>query len=131
MSRLRAVGRVLDRLSPWIAIGFIVIGFYVVHKQGQEIKEARANSILLSCEQGNRRHKEAEPQIAILIQKGTPPTDPAARAAQAEATRALVGRRPPPKTKAGEIALSQIQRFVQLIAPAYNCQERLATFSRP
>lgn len=131
MSSLRAAGRLFDRASPWIAIGFIVVGFYVVHKQGQEIKEARANSIQLSCQEGNRRHKEAEPRIAVLIQKGKPPPDPAARAAQDEAVRALIGKRPPPTTAAGKRALSQVEAFVQLIAPAYDCKQRLAKFTKP
>lgn len=41
MSRLRLVGRIVDRWSPIVAIGCILVGFMVLHNQGQALHQTQ------------------------------------------------------------------------------------------
>lgn len=37
LDRCGVVWRVLDRVSPWLAIAAVVVGYVIVHKQGHKI----------------------------------------------------------------------------------------------
>lgn len=47
MSRLRDLGRGLDRLSPWIAIALIIIGFKAVHDQSARLNRDEAKTCVI------------------------------------------------------------------------------------
>lgn len=128
------------------------------HENRQRItdnEEIRTDSVRRSCEESNRRHQKAIPQIIGLIENGTPPKDPAERQAQREAIAALLPPhvkptpvpprgvpptlprpgtteqpRPQPKTQAGRQALYGINAFIEIIAPAYNCDQRVQQFTQ-
>lgn len=128
----------------------IPVGIYTVGNTGRidnltaenrqrigDIEGARRDSIRLSCEESNRRHQAAVPQIIGLIEHGTPPKDAAERQAQHEAIVALLPRKDghghyvpqqQPTTQAGKQALYGITAFVEIIAPAYDCTARLKQF---
>jgi hypothetical protein len=52
MSKLKTVGRALDKLSPWIAIGLIALGFSQIHSQGVS-EESLRTAQLRSCHRLN------------------------------------------------------------------------------
>lgn len=80
--------------------------------------------ILFACHESNRRHQEAIPEVVALL-KGTPPKTTAEAATQAEVLAALAPGGREPKTQAARVELRQVQTFVQILAPRYDCAKRL------
>lgn len=61
MFRVRQIGRVLDRASPWIAITLIVIGGVVLHNQGNQIhSQQHALRAFVAAESVQRVHTIGE-----------------------------------------------------------------------
>lgn len=96
--------------------------------------ESTRHRIETSCRESNRRHVEAIPVVIGLAKAPQPASSPAERAATAEAIQVLEARllrRPPPKlSPEGKVFLDRLEAFTQVLAPAYNCAERVKRFSK-
>ncbi len=109
----------------------IVIGVLALSQANTAItlsNEGQRARIQFTCEESNRRHQEVGPEVVALLTR-TPPKDPAEHQAQSEAILALEGGTQP-KTPNGERDLLTIQGFVQIFAPAYDCQQRVAKLTK-
>lgn len=127
---LRGVGILAAGLGAILAFAVIaVIALGHANRALSSSEESTERRILTACMEGNARHAEALPQIAALI-AGTPPKDPDERAAQGEAVEAILSGTKP-STAAGAIALHGLKDFAQIIAPAYNCAERVRRLTAP
>lgn len=96
--------------------------------------ESTRSRILTSCRESNRRHVEVVPLVIGLAKIPQPAQSPAEHAATAEAIKTLEARllhRLPPKlSPEGKVFLGRLDTFTQVLAPAYNCDERLARLTK-
>lgn len=96
--------------------------------------ESTRNRIETACRESNRRHVEAIPVVIGLAKAPQPGSSSAERAATVEAIKVLEARllrRPSPKLSAeGKVVLDRIEAFAQVLAPAYNCADRVAQLSK-
>lgn len=133
-----------NRRDLWqlVVTGVVFWALWLAFEAVAEIKDSRRNGIVISCHEANARHKKAIPQIVALIRNGEATAPRAQREAQEEAITALIGGPttggvngtykpgPAPRTAAGRLALAQTNAFIDIIAPAYDCAQRVKEFTK-
>lgn len=105
-------------------LGFIIAAAIFSYLAFGHANRATRDRIVATCNEANERHRTATPEVVALVRSGKPLPDRAEREAQNEALTTLEGGGPPP-SQAGRVALHELEGFIQVLAPAYNCTARL------